>query len=126
MAAPVFDYPQAIKDADDLIKYFGMGALLRRKGSSPEDRPCWVAIIEYNPREKPADLANPTDRKVIMSAANSEVQLMPPDNELDQLVTFVQPLANPPVIHEILPLTCKPKPTAPAGVTVLWEFTVRQ
>ena len=61
-----------------------------------------------------------------MSAKNSEVQLMPPDNELDQLVTFVQPPANPPVVKEVLPLTCKPKQTAPAGVTVLWEFTVRR
>ena len=71
-------------------------------------------------------LANPTDRKVIMSAKNSEGLLMPPDSELDNLVTFVQPPANPPVIDEILPMTCKPKKTAPAGVTVIWEFTVRQ
>jgi hypothetical protein len=121
-----FDYKQAITDADNLIQFFGMDAVLRRKGSSPEDRPCRVAIIEYNPREKPSDLSNPTDRKVIMSAENSEVQLMPPDNELDQLVTFVQPPTNPPVVDEILPMTCKPKKTAPAGVTVIWEFTVRR
>ena len=119
-----FDYNQAITDADNIIQYFGMNAVLRRAGST--DRPCRVAIIEYNPREKPSDLANPTDRKVIMSAKNPEVQLMPPDNELDQLVTFVQPPTNPPVVDEILPMTCKPKKTAPAGVTVIWEFTVRQ
>jgi hypothetical protein len=118
-----FDYQAAIVDADNLIRYFGMDAVLRRAGSSPEDRPCRVAIIEYDPREKPADLANPTDRKVIMSAANLGV---PPDNELDQLVTFVQPPASPPVVHEVLPLTCKPRPTAPAGVVVIWEFTVRR
>lgn len=121
-----FDYQGAIADAANLLDFFGMDAVLRRAGSSPEDRPCVVAIISYDPREKPADLANPTDRKVIMSAANSEVQLMPPDNELDQLVTFVQPPTNPPVVDEVLPLTCKPKKTAPAGVTVIWEFTVRQ
>jgi hypothetical protein len=124
--AEQFDYLQAITDADDLITYFGMNAVLRRVGSSPEDRPCRVVIISYDPHEKAADLANPTDRKVIMSAKNSEVQLMPPDNEQDQLVTFVQPPTNPPVVHEVLPLTCKPKPTAPAGVTVIWEFTVRR
>ncbi len=61
-----------------------------------------------------------------MSAANSEVQLMPPDNEQDQLVTFVQPLTNPPVEDEVLPMTSKPKKTAPAGMTVIWEFTVRR
>lgn len=121
-----FDYQAAIVDADNLIRHFGMDAVLRRAGSSPEDRPCRVAIIKYNPHERPSDLANPTDRKVIMSAANSEVQLMPPDNEQDELVTFVQPPTNPPVIHEKLPLTCKPEPTAPAGVVVIWEFTVRR
>jgi len=124
--ATKFDYDQAKTDADDLLDFFGMDAVLRRAGSSPEDRPCRVAIIEYNPREKPSDLANPTDRKVIMSAKNSEVQLTPPDNEQDQLVTFVQPPSDPPVVDEILPMTSKPKKTAPAGVTVLWEFTVRQ
>lgn len=121
-----FDYKQAITDAHNLIEYFGMDAVLRRAGSSPVDRPCVVAIIDYNPHEKPADLANPTDRKVVMSAKTPEVQLMPPDNELDQLVTFVQPPTNPPVVNEVLPLTCKPKPTAPAGVVALWEFTVRR
>ena len=124
--AEQFDYLQAITDADDLIVYFGMNAVLRRAGSSPVDRPCRVVIISYDPHEKPSDLANPTDRKVIMSAKNSEVQLMPPDNEQDQLVTFVQPPTHPPIVHEILPLTCNPKPTAPAGVTVIWEFTVRR
>lgn len=121
--ASKFDYNAAIADADNLIQFFGMDAVLRRAGSP--DRPCRIAIIKYNPREKPSELANPIDRKVIMSAANSEVQLMPPDNEKDKLVTFVQPPANPPVVHEILPLNCKPEQTAPAGVTVLWEFTVR-
>ncbi len=120
-----FDYVQSITDADDLITYFGMDAVLRRKGSSPEDRPCRVAIVKYSPREKPSELANPIDRTVYMSAKNPEVQLMPPDNEQDQLVTFVQPPTNPPVVHEVLPMTCKPEQTAPAGVTVLWEFTVR-
>jgi hypothetical protein len=118
-----FDYNQAITDADNLITFFGMDAVLRRAGT---DRPCRVAIVEYNPREKPSDLANPVDRKVFLSAKNPEVQSTPPDSELDQLVTFVQPPANPPVVNEILPMTCKPKRTAPAGVTVLWEFTVRR
>jgi hypothetical protein len=119
-----FDYQAAITDADNLIQYFGMNAVLRRAGSG--DRPCRVAIIEYSPREQASNLANPTDRKVVMSAKNSEVQAMPPDSELDQLVTFVQPPTNPPVVKEVLPLTCKPKPTAPAGVVVMWEFTVRR
>lgn len=116
-----FDYQEAITDAEELILYFGMDALLRRAGIA--DRPCRVAIIEYTPHERPADLSNPTDRRVIMSAENLAV---PPDNEKDELVTFVQPPTNPPVENgPPLPLTCSPKPTAPAGVVVIWEFTVR-
>lgn len=122
--AAKFDYAQALDDADALIQFFGMNAVLRRAGIP--DRPCRVAIVEYKPREKPADLANPVDRTVFMSAANPEIIAMPPDNELDQLVTFVQPPTNPPVENKVLPMTCKPTPTAPAGVTVLWQFTVRR
>lgn len=116
-----FDYLQAQVDADELIQYFGMSAVLRRAGLA--DRPVTVCIIEFNPKEKATELANPTDRQVVMSALGLTVD---PDNELDQLVTFVQPSTNPPVVDEILPMTCKPKRTAPAGVTALWEFTVRQ
>jgi len=122
--AAKFDYAQALDDADALIQFFGMNAVLRREGFP--DRPCRVAIVEYKPREKPTDLANPVDRTVFMSAKNPEIIATPPDNELDQLVTFVQPPTNPPVENEVLPMTCKPTPTAPAGVTVLWQFTVRR
>lgn len=124
--AAKFDYAQSITDADELIQYFGMAAVLRRVGSSPTDRPCTVVVISYDPRDKSSAMANPTDRKVIMSNADAEVQLMPPDNEQDQLVTFKQPASDPPVEDEVLPMTCKPKKTAPAGITAFWEFTVRQ
>ena len=122
--ATVFDYLKAQQDADSIIAYFGMPAVLRRAGIP--DRPCTVAIIEFDPKERANQLTNPTDRKVVMSALTPAIQAMPPDNELDQLVTFVQPAANPPVVDQILPLTCKPKPTAPAGIICLWEFTVRR
>lgn len=59
-----------------------------------------------------------------MSAAGLDD--MPPDNEQDELVTFVQPLTNPPVEKEVLPFTCPVKKTAPAGITVIYEFTVRR
>lgn len=124
--AEKFDYQGAISDADELVKFFGMDAVLRRASSSPIDRPCRVVIISYDPRDKASSLTNPTDRRVIMSAANVEVQAMPPNNELDQLVTFVQPPTDPPVEDEVLPFTCPVKPTAPAGVPVLYEFTVKQ
>lgn len=127
--ASKFDYNDALETADQLIQFFGMDAVLRRTSASPTDRPCRVAIVEYKPKEKPTSLSNPTDRSVIMSAANIEVQAMPPDDEQDMLVTFKQPVptdGSPPVENEVLPMTCKPKPTAPAGLVVCWEFTVRR
>jgi hypothetical protein len=118
--ATKFDYVGTVQDVDAIIAFFGMDAVLRREGIP--DRPCKVAIF-YNPRDKATELTNPTDRQVYMSPSGLDI---PPDNEQDQLVTFVQPPTNPPVVHEILPFTCPVKPTAPAGVTVLYEFTVRR
>jgi hypothetical protein len=119
--AEKFDYNEANADADELITEFGMDAVLRREGI--DDRLCRVAIID-GPRERPGELANPTDRKVYMSAANAEVIATPPDDEKDVLVTFVQPDGT--VEDETLPMTCKPKRLAPAGINVFWEFTVRR
>lgn len=128
MVASVFDYPAMQKTADDLIKYFGMRAVLRRVNSSPTDRFVTIAIIEDKPREKPNELANPEDRDVVMSPLDPDTGLVlaiPPDNEQDVLVTFVQPMTNPPIMKEVLRLTATPKQTAPADVNCLWEFTVR-
>lgn len=117
-----FDYARTRATADKLLKYFGMSAVLRREGIP--DRVCIVAITDYSPRDASSQLANPTDRHVIMSAATPEIQALPPNNELDQLVTFIQPGGT--VVNEILPFTCPAKPIAPAGVPVLYEFTVRR
>lgn len=124
--AAKFDYDEMTAVASELIEFFGMPAVLRRETDSPTDRPCTVAIIDFKPRERPADLANPIDRTVYLAVDNPGIVAKPPDNEQDQLITFVQPMTNPPVIKEILPLTCKPKELAPAGQTVFWEFTVRR
>lgn len=121
--ASKFDYLDAANTADELIQFFGMDAVLRR---GTDDRPCRVAIVTWKPRERATELTNPTDRDVIMSASNAEIQATPPDKEQDVLVTFVQPPSVPPVVDEILPMTSPPKPTAPAGKIVCYEFTVRQ
>jgi hypothetical protein len=121
-----FDYVGLMLQADALIAQFGMVAVLRRAGSSPQDRPCLVVITDTYPRDRAQQLANPTDRRVLISAATPEVQAMPPNNELDQLVLFAQPLANPPVVAEVLPFAQPVKRYAPAGVVVLYEATVRR
>lgn len=119
-----FDYVGMRTDADELLQEFGMNAVLRRVTGSPTDRACLIAIIDYMPRDRNA-LADPTDRRVLLSANTPDVMAMPPDSELDQLVTFVQPPTNPPVENEVMHMTCKPKLYSPAGVPVLYEFTVR-
>lgn len=120
-----FNYPAFRGTADALIQRFGMRAVLRR-GAQPNvvDRICWVVITDYMPRDAQSQLANPTDRKVIMSAGLGDVPTTPPDNELDQLVTFIQPAGV--LVDEILPFTCPVKPIRPAGIVVLYEFTVRR
>lgn len=118
-----FDYVGLRADADLILQELGMSAVLRRAGV---DRPCVVAIINYNPRERASSLTNPVDRLVLISADTAEVQAMPPDTELDQLVTFVQPPAIPPVVHEVLPFLEPVKLYSPAGIPVLYEGRVRQ
>lgn len=120
----LFDYVKSRATADKLIQKFGMKAVLRRKGV---DRTCYVVIPEYLAREKPSDMANPTDRQVFIAAGLGDVPLTPPNNEVDQLVTFVQPLGTPPVVDEILPFTGGPvKPIRPAGIVVVYQGTVRR
>jgi hypothetical protein len=122
-----FNYPAMQETADELIKYFGMRAVLRSLTAVRPDRPVTVAIVEFDPREKANELANPTDRKVVMSPLDPVtgfVLALPPDNEKDALVTFVQPAGT--IEDEVLGMTCEPKMTAPAGVNCLWVFTVRR
>lgn len=117
-----FDYIRTRAVADGLIEKFGMKASLRRDGV---DRDCWVVLPEYMTTEKASQMANPTDRQVFISAALGDVSTTPPDNEKDQLVTYVQPLGT--VVDEILPFTGAPvKPIRPAGVIVLYQATVRR
>lgn len=118
----LFDYVKSRATADGLITKFGMKAKLRRNGV---DRNCVVVIPEYMSREKPSDLANPTDRQVFIAAGLGDVPTTPPDNQQDQLVTFVQPLGT--VVDEILPFTGGPvKPIRPAGITVVYQGQVRR
>lgn len=117
-----FNYVKSRATGDRLIKKFGMLAALRRDGV---DRVCYVAIPEIMSREARSEMANPTDRQVFIAAGLGDVPTTPPDNERDQLVTFVQPLGTD--VDEILPFTgASVKPIAPAGIVVVWQATVRR
>jgi hypothetical protein len=118
-----FDYLHSRAVADKLIGKFGMKAALRR---GMTDRECWIVITDYLPHEEASQLVNPTDRKVIISAGLGAVPGEPPDNEQDKLVTYVQPLANPPVVKEVLAFTSPVAPISPAGIDVAYQVTVRR
>lgn len=118
-----FDYLASRSTADKLIKKFGMQASLSRAGVL---RTCWVAVTKYNPRDPSAQLANPTDRNVVMSADLGDVTATPPDAEQDLLIIYAQPAANPPVIAETLRFAEPLEPVRPAGVTVVYLGRVRQ
>ena len=118
-----FDYIGMLATADQLLQQFGMKASLRRGGI---DRDCVVVITEYMPKDAQTQLANPTDRQVLISAGLGGVPAVPPDWEQDQLVTYVQPAGNLPTVNEILPFTMPVKPIAPAGIVVLYQTTVRR
>lgn len=121
--AEQFNYVRSRAMGDRLIKKFGMSAALRRDGV---DRQCVVVMPEYMSRENPSQMTNPTDRQVFIAAGLGDVPTTPPDNEIDQLVTYVQPLGTPPVVDEVLPFTAASvKPIRPAGIVVLWQATVR-
>lgn len=120
----LFDYVKTRATGDKLIRKFGMKAALRRNGV---DRDCYVVVADYLSRENPSSMTNPTDRQVFMAAGLGDVMVTPPNNEADQLVTFVQPPTTPPVIDEILAFTAASvKPIRPAGITVLWQAMVRR
>lgn len=117
------DYVETRSFAAGLISDFGMDATLRRDSG---DRPCVVVIYDYAPRDRETKLALPVERRCIISADNAEVQATPPDFELDQLVTYVQPPTVPPVVNEILNFAHPAKPYSPAGVPVAYELVVRR
>ncbi len=117
----LFNYVRSKQVADRLIRRFGQNAVLRRETSSPTDRVCYL-ILDPTPHEASASMTNPTDRRIYMSVVGLED--MPPDNEQDQLVLFVQPGGT--AEKEVLPFTAPVKVTGPGGIDVLYEFTVRR
>lgn len=123
--ASQFNYVKTRATGDRLVKKFGMKASLRRDGV---DRDCYVVIPEYLSRENPSAMTNPTERQVYIAAGVGAVSGdNEPDNENDQLVTYVQPPRTPPVVEEVLPFTAASvKPIRPAGITVLWQAMVRR
>jgi hypothetical protein len=68
-------------------------------------------------------LVDPMERRVIMAAKDLSI---PPDINVDSLITFVQPIGNPPVELENLRITKPAEPVGPAGIVIIWRMWVRR
>lgn len=117
-------YAEMLAVADNLIQEYGMVAALRNN-STGALRSCTVAITSYMPRDASTLLANPTERTVLFAAGLGDIPNLAPDWENEQLITYVQPAANPPVINEILSFTMPLKLYSPGGIVVLYQTNVR-
>ena len=116
------DYNRSAKVATNMITKWGEVAALRRNGMA--DRPCIAFIREYNGVERVGRLVDPTDRMVLI-ATSPALDATPPNRDLDRLVTYVQPPANPPVESGQLRITAPVVPFAPNGTTLYWKVAVR-
>jgi hypothetical protein len=117
-------YAQMAALGDQLISKYGMAASLR-DNLTGHLRDCNIAISDYAPRDAQTLLANPTERTVLFSAGLGSIPAKAPDWENEQLVTYVQPAASPPVINEILSFAMPIKLYSPAGIVVLYQATVK-
>ena len=117
-------YTDMAATAEALLSEFGMPAVLRAIQGNAADKPCTVCIYEYRPRDAAQQLANPTDRCVLISPFDPETgapMAVPPNNETDVIVCSKGPDAG-----VRLPLTAPVKLYAPGGVVVLYECTTRR
>lgn len=113
------DYSNFRNTANDMIARWGMRAVLRRVGMA--DRSCTVVITNFSPAERTGQMRNPTDRKVLLSVDGLTV---PPDQERDRLVTFVQPDGT--VENETLKIVEPPGKIEMAGQVVVYRLAVRK
>ena len=117
-------YAEMLAIANGLIAEYGMVAALRNNETGAL-RACTIAITDYAPRDAQTQLANPTERTVLFAAGLGDIPNKAPDWENEQLVTYVQPAANPPVINEVLSFSQPLKLYSPAGIVVLYQTNAK-
>ena len=117
-------YAEILSIADQLIDEYGMAANLRVNAGGAL-RPCVIVISDYMPRDAQTLLANPTERTVLFAAGLGDIPNAAPDWEGEQLLSYIQPPADPPVINEILSFTMPLKLYSPGGIVVLYQCTVK-
>jgi hypothetical protein len=104
------------------IEKYGMAAVLRRVNAP--DRWVILEIQDYMPEERIGKMIDPVDRLAIVKAS-PELDKVPPDRDLDRVITFVQPMGTPPVQYEVLKITAPVDKIAPGGIVLYWSLQVR-
>ena len=122
MLAPHVRYYAKRQRATRLIEKYGMPAILRRVGAP--DRWVKLEIEDYTPQERIGKMIDPVDRLAIVKASD-ELDKVPPDRDLDRVITFVQPMGTPPVQYEVLKITAPVDKIAPGGIVLYWQLRVR-
>jgi hypothetical protein len=119
-----WNYFETADQCASIIAAMGQPAVLRR-GVAPDtmDRPCRIFFRRHTVAEMLGGLVDPMERRVILAAKGLTI---PPDINVDSLITFIQPLGNPPVELENLRITKPAEPVAPAGVVIIWRMWVRR
>jgi len=102
-------YTNIKKTAANLIKKFGMPAIIRRTDGT--DFPVIVVVAEYLPREKDGQLIQWTDRKAIMAAHGLTFV---PNAQTDQLI-----------LDQDLQIVTVTK-TSPGGDDIIYELQIRR
>lgn len=111
-------YARLRDTASSMLAKFGVAAVLRGAGGY---RPCTIFMMDFTAEDIFARQYDPVSRRVLMSTAGLA---FPPSME-ENIVTFVQPAASPPVVDKVLKILKPPTQIGPAGVTLVWDMVVR-
>ena len=125
MVQPI-NYPALLTMCNQLIQADGQLASLVRNGTTYRD--CWCVEVSYDPRDPMTSLINPTDRTFFIAAGLGGVPAMPPDNEQDQLFTYVQPITSTAgaTVYERLVFKEPAKRYAPNGLVLVYSLVVKR
>lgn len=114
-----FDWGAIARQSAVLISQHGQACVLRRASG---DRWVRAFIRRFTQREMMGGLVDPLVRYAIVAVPIDP----PPDHQQDRLVTFVQPLSDPPVELETLRILTNPERIEPAGIIAFWKLQVRR
>jgi hypothetical protein len=126
MVQPI-NYPALLAMCNQLIQADGqLASLVRTVNGVQTFRDCWCVETSYDPRDPMTALANPTARTFFIAAGLGGVPAMPPNNEIDQLFTYVQPITSTAgaTVYEKLAFKEPAKRYAPNGSVLVWSIEV--